>query len=470
MSREKKGSISDRNNMLELIQLGTDCGILVIRAHSGNGFRNAIVEYANENFMKMNHLGDGNIVGTDFLSGPGQVIPGDELMRLNRELENAIKEDRKLLRMNLRIQPEGKTLLIQITCRVIPEEDSMLIQIVETDRTELHQLQNEIKVKNQRLRLAEQLIEKYAGRSFHRDGICIWEYYLSDRSMVVKLGGGSGFQRDAVIQNVPESIVEQKLVHPDQKEDYLRLYSDIAAGKQKTEGRFLIKGTGRKDADHGCVCGNVEESYHWSRISYHTIFDEDGTPIGAVGMTEEAAEENLFSADTVDRQGAAEAQRDRLTDFYVGKTFDTLAERKVLQQDKNALILINMDNFRYVSDDFGNGFADSVLQAQTMRIQAVFTEEEKIILGRVGKDEFAVLISDYESREAIIYQTDSLLRSLHVCFEYEGRSFESSCSIGVAFANSEETYGDMMRHSRSALSLAKNAGKDTYRIYEEEMN
>ena len=105
-----------------------------------------------------------------------------------------------------------------------------------------------------------------------------------------------------------------------------------------------------------------------------------------------------------------------------------------------------------------------------MRIQAVFTEEEKIILGRVGKDEFAVLISDYESREAIIYQTDSLLRSLHVCFEYEGRSFESSCSIGVAFANSEETYGDMMRHSRSALSLAKNAGKDTYRIYEEEMN
>ena len=110
MSRERKGSISDRNNMLELIQLGTDCGILVIRAHSGNGFRNAIVEYANENFMKMNHLGDGSIVGTDFLSGPGQVIPGDELMRLNRELENAIKEDRKLLRMNLRIQPEGKTL------------------------------------------------------------------------------------------------------------------------------------------------------------------------------------------------------------------------------------------------------------------------------------------------------------------------------------------------------------------------
>lgn len=469
MNREKRGSICDRNDMLELVQIGTGCGILVIRAHSGNGFRNAIVEYVNENFMKMNHLGDGNIVGTDFLSGPGQVIPGDEMMRLTREMENAIKENKDLIRLNLRIQPEGKRIDIQITCRVIREEDSTLIQIVETDRTRSHELRNEIKVENQRLRFAEQLIEKYAGKSFARKGICVWEYHLSEKKMIVKMGHGVDSLWDEEIRNVPESILEGKIVHPDQKDDYLRLYSDIMAGKQKTEGRFLVKAIRRKDLDHGVFCGNEDEPYHWSRITYRTIFDEDGLPIGAIGMAEDIADENLFTADTTDRPGAEEAQRDPLTDFYSGKTFDVLAEQKVLQHDHNALILINMDNFRYVSSDFGSGFADSVLQASAIRMQTFFMEDEKIILGRVGKDEFAVFISDYESREAIIYQTDSLLRSLHVGFEYEGKSFESSCSIGVAFENGEETYGDMMRHSRSALALAKNAGKDTYRIYEEEM-
>lgn len=460
---ENKDHLKD---MLDLIQYGTGCGILIMRTHSENGLRNAIVEYANDNFMKMNHLEGQNIVGTDFLSGPGQVIPSDEIMRLNRELENALKENKDLIRMNLRIQPEGKTIYIKFTCRMVREEDSTLIQIIEMDRTKVHDLRNEIKTKNQRLRIEDHLIEKYARKSFDKRGICVWVYHVAEKKMVVKMSFGVGSVKDEEILNVPECLVEGKIVHPDMKDEYLKMYTDIAAGSQKVEGKFLVKAIHKKDFIHGIAGGNENEAYHWTRIKYRTIFDEDGRAIYAVGVAEDIEDENNIVEDPIAAADYVEEQRDTLTGFYNQQTFDMLAARKIQKHETNALIVLNMDDFKYVSRDFGAGFADSVMEATAIRIQAFFAEDDRIILGRMKGDEFAILISDYESREAIIYQTDSLVRSIHVNFDYEGTDFEASCSIGVAFSNPSEEYDTVMSHAREALVQAKESGKDTYRIYE----
>ncbi|MCR4903759.1 MAG: EAL domain-containing protein [Butyrivibrio sp.] len=83
---------------------------------------------------------------------------------------------------------------------------------------------------------------------------------------------GAFWDYGTVLENVPYSMTDTGLVHPDDRDAFIRMFKSIENGELYVEGFFRLK---NKDGD---------QRYYLSHIAYTNIFDEKGTPIKAVGV------------------------------------------------------------------------------------------------------------------------------------------------------------------------------------------
>lgn len=80
-----------------------------------------------------------------------------------------------------------------------------------------------------------------------------------------------------VMENYPESIIEMGLLPNEYIESFRKLHAEIEEGSEYAELRIPLR---LKD-----------ENIHWQRIRYHTLFDEDGKPIRAIGTAVDITEQ-----------------------------------------------------------------------------------------------------------------------------------------------------------------------------------
>ena len=90
------------------------------------------------------------------------------------------------------------------------------------------------------------------------------------------------------------------------------------------------------------------------------------------------------------------------------------------------------------------------------------------IVGRIGGDEFIILIQDENIAESRI---QSLLQKVNELKIEELKDFKLSISIGIAFAPKDgTTFMELYRHADQALYQTKRTGKNNYKIYKNDKN
>ncbi|MEF9853007.1 MAG: diguanylate cyclase [Hydrogenoanaerobacterium sp.] len=152
----------------------------------------------------------------------------------------------------------------------------------------------------------------------------------------------------------------------------------------------------------------------------------------------------------------------RATEEMVSAVFKDDIEKDL----QHAFLIIDIDNFKNVNDTMGHGFGDHVIIELADELKAQFREDD--IVGRIGGDEFAVLIKNIES-------TDELLQKLNrMCIRFsekdvgEGQVYHVSCSIGVALFKKDGTnYTEVFEKADQALYYAKGHGKNSYAVFGE---
>lgn len=88
-------------------------------------------------------------------------------------------------------------------------------------------------------------------------------------------------------------------------------------------------------------------------------------------------------------------------------------------------------------------------------------------MGRFGGDEFCVFVRDI-TRAALKERAEALLSELHKFIEHEGQRVEITTSIGIyLFDGTEASYDVALHRADNAQYLAKQAGKNCYRFYDE---
>ena len=93
------------------------------------------------------------------------------------------------------------------------------------------------------------------------------------------------------------------------------------------------------------------------------------------------------------------AQRDALTGLFNKKTTQDMIDRFLEENGKdrcNALMIMDVDYFKQVNDTYGHMVGDKVLKIFGRLLAKQFREKD--IVGRIGGDEFMVLICNIKDR------------------------------------------------------------------------
>ena len=162
------------------------------------------------------------------------------------------------------------------------------------------------------------------------------------------------------------------------------------------------------------------------------------------------------------------SQIDEMTSLFNKMTVEKLITKTLKEHEDglHALMMIDIDNFKSVNDVYGHTMGDHVISVVAGVISSQFRSTDYV--GRVGGDEFAVLMGDIPSREIALIKAENLV-NLVKCKENLSIPENISISVGMAFSGPEDhCYDDLAAKADQALYVSKKSGKGRYSIYGEE--
>ena len=202
----------------------------------------------------------------------------------------------------------------------------------------------------------------------------------------------------------------------------------------------------------------------WTTLTAAVVRDENGTPLHGVGIVEDVSERKRFEG-----QLQYFADHDSLTGLFNRRRFEEELARQAAYSARyrpgGAVLLMDLDNFKYVNDTLGHRVGDELIKgvAETMRARLRTSD----VLARIGGDEFAVLLPEV-SREQAREAAEALRGAVSAySLDSDGRSVHTTASIGVALIDERERPAeDLIVESDLAMYAAKHAGRDRVTFYE----
>ena len=209
----------------------------------------------------------------------------------------------------------------------------------------------------------------------------------------------------------------------------------------------------------------VHEQGHTVWVQWHVSLLKDS----------ETGTKRLFFQvqDISDRKRAEEKlTQDTLTGLpNRARFYDLLKHRFARKQtDKEcAVLLIDVDRFKLVNDSLGNASADQLLIQIAQRIKTCLRQND--VLGRVGGDEFAVLLDDVSGEDEASSVATRIQQALAISFNLLGQEVYTTLSIGIVLGSDyAEQVSDMLRDAETAMHQAKARGKARYEIFGRDMH
>ena len=144
---------------------------------------------------------------------------------------------------------------------------------------------------------------------------------------------------------------------------------------------------------------------------------------------------------------------------------EQLLERDRRDQTTGAALFLDLDDFKNINDTLGHRAGDRLLVAVTARLSSALRGVDTI--GRMGGDEFVVLLDGSTLDVAPELVAERLLGVLHQPFEIDESPLPITVNVSIGIATGDrESAGDLLRDADVALYEAKAAGKNCYAIFD----
>ena len=233
--------------------------------------------------------------------------------------------------------------------------------------------------------------------------------------------------------------------------DFLRLkmrIEQIEVNYQKEYGR---------DVDYKEAC----KSY----ITLHAQYEE---------LLEEFRRKNLSNMDSMQkleeqkREFERRSRHDLATGLLNKKAFRHDVEQCLMEYSEdtmNAMVFLDIDNFKLVNDCYGHLLGDEVIYALAEKIRQHF--DAKGLCGRFGGDEFTIFIREVEDMMSLECRIEEFREAFsRLGFGDEG-DIHVTLSIGVSYNRGmNASYQAMLSCADEALEKAKEYGKNRVSYYE----
>ena len=196
----------------------------------------------------------------------------------------------------------------------------------------------------------------------------------------------------------------------------------------------------------------------WVSVSASIVRDGAGQPAYAIAQVQDISERRRLQ----DRL-AHLANHDTLTGLANRRSFEQELERQVERASRygetGALLLFDLDHFKYVNDSLGHRVGDDLLQLVARTLSRRLRRSD--MAARLGGDEFAVLMPHIDSASATHIATELAAEIREQSITHGGNPIHPSASIGVAQIDETlESSEELFIRADVAMYEAKAAGRN----------
>jgi len=223
---------------------------------------------------------------------------------------------------------------------------------------------------------------------------------------------------------------------------------------QRWEGEFLIT---RKNG-----------TQYLAKTSISPAFDQDGKKSHYLGIIEDVTLQK-----EQEQRILYQAHYDALTAlpnrFLVLDRLSQILKDASREQGQVGILFVDLDDFKKINDSLGHDIGDKVLIEAGKRLSNTIREVDTV--GRLGGDEFLILLNDINDPVNISPIAENLLTTLQQPFHIDGRDLFLSASIGISvYPHDGDNVVDLMSNADMAMYQSKDSGRNTYHFFTKEMN
>lgn len=208
---------------------------------------------------------------------------------------------------------------------------------------------------------------------------------------------------------------------------------------------------------------NREGRYLWCRIRASSLANKDGTITRVVGVVtdiDDLKQAELALKERAERDGLTKLLNKASTQQLAGEYLSSLPPDGMA-----AMLILDLDNFKTINDTYGHLYGDAILTQIGTDLRNLFRSHD--IIGRIGGDEFLILLKNIPSEALVHERCALLLETFRESFSRILPDLKVSFSIGAALAPAHgTTFSELFQRADDALYAAKGKGKDQYVLYD----
>lgn len=256
---------------------------------------------------------------------------------------------------------------------------------------------------------------------------------------------------DASLTDSPRKFINH--VHPSDKEIVWEKFSQHL----RTKEPFHIV----------CRLMRADGTYIWTATHVKAL-SQDKDDFRVIGSIQDITQSKL-----ADEQIQYLAYHDALTGLlnrraFVEKLEESIAE-SAANDEKLALLLVDLDRFKMVNDSYGHHVGDRVLIEAAQRLRGHLPR--RAVFCRLGGDEFTIMLPQMTQREEVARLGQKIISSFIPSFHYDGHEFHIGGSVGISiYPDDGVDMATLMKNADIAMRRAKDNGKNQMEWYSPEMH
>ena len=136
---------------------------------------------------------------------------------------------------------------------------------------------------------------------------------------------------------------------------------------------------------------------------------------------------------------------------------------------KIAILIADIDNFKYINDAMGHSIGDQVLIKVSSRLKGLAGVDSTVY--RLGGDGFVIALEGYEEASSVKRLAENLLKDFKTPLDVNGSKLFVTISIGVSmYPENGDSMDELLKNADIALNKAKATGKNRVVFYDKTMN
>lgn len=208
-------------------------------------------------------------------------------------------------------------------------------------------------------------------------------------------------------------------------------------------------------------------SRFWATGVVTPVRNEDGSLRGYVKIMRDQTAQRL-----AEEQTQFLANHDSLTGLPNRVSFSNELHQSIAHSTRHnipiAVLLLDLDRFKYVNDTFGHHYGDLLLKEVALRLLSSIRETD--FAARLGGDEFVVIQRDVSQPQAAETLARKLVAELGRPYSLDAQEVLSGTSIGIAmYPQDAKNSVELLKRADLALYRAKDAGRHNFQFYTAEL-